>query len=193
MKKLFLICATICALGLFSQSLFAQHQTFMGVELGGNPELFKYEMKQRGFYESNKEGYDCLYGKYLTVDCRLWVKEENNVVKELVLNYRYEENMSEARAKSVAEGVVMIICKELQERKIKYFVVEDTYILGSSKGTVIRLENGNYGIRADGSITNSKEDWMVFVSINDMPNNPLFEHRLQQEKERLRTNNNKRK
>ena len=176
----------MCALVLITPvSLYAQHQTFLGVELGGNPELFRYDMKKKGFYESQKENYDCLYGKFLGVDCRLWIHEKNHVVQKLVINYRYEENMSFERAKSLAEGVAMIICKELQEKNIKYFLTVTDSKLGPyvDSPTIIHLENGYYQIHFDGSMSNFEQGWSVFVSLFDFPEEVVYSIMLQREKE----------
>ena len=196
MKRIFF--TLIVLFGIFivpSNTIWAQHQTFMDVELGGNPELFKYELKNKGFYESNKENYDCLYGKFLGVNCRVWVSEENNVVKKLVINYRYDEwdNLSYEKAKSIAEGVVMILLKKLQEKNKKYFVVEDAPILGSTRGTIIWLKNGWYTVHIDGSWSDLKKNWMIFIRVHDEPNNVIYNYHLQQENEHLKQTKNKRK
>ena len=39
-------------------NLHAQHQTFLGVELGKNPELFKYNLIQKGFRENSESNYE---------------------------------------------------------------------------------------------------------------------------------------
>lgn len=187
MKKAILtLTLLVDAFFLQTNSLFAQHQTFLDVELGKNTELFKYELKQKDFYESNEINYDCLYGTYLGVNCRVWIKEENYAVKELVINYRYDEweNLSYEKAKSMAEGVVKILLMELQENNKKYFVVEDTPILGTTRGTIIWLENGWYTIHIDGSWSDLNRNWMVFIRVRDEPDNAVYNYNLQQEKKK---------
>lgn len=194
-KVLFTLTVLLCIVLMPANTIWAQHQTFLDVELGGNAELFKYELKKKGFHESNKKNYDCLYGIFLGVNCRIWVHEKNNVVKKLVINYRYDEwdNLSYEKAKSIAEGVVMILLKELQEKNIKYFVDEDTPILGSARGTVIWLENGWYTVHIDGSWSDLNENWMIFIGVCDEPDNIMYNHYIQQEKEQLKQTKNKRK
>lgn len=191
MKKVFLILTFLFGVVLMPSSIiWAQHQTFLDVEMGGNPELFKYELKQKGFYESDKENYDCLYGKYLEVNCRVWIHEENYTVKKLVINYRIDEweKLSYEKAKSIADGVVKILIKELQKNNKKYFVIDDTPILGSVRGTIILLENGWYTVHVDGSW--SESDWMVFIGVDDEPDNAIYNYMVQQENEQAKRKKN---
>ena len=159
-------------------SLNAQHQTFLDVEMGGNPELFRYEIKKKGFHENQNGDEDALYGNFLGTNCCLWISEKNHEVQKLVINYKYDEwrKLSYEKAKSIAEGVVMIICKELRENDTKYFLYEDKSGLGPlvGKESLIQLENGWYQISIDGSMSDLKQGWMVFVCLYDAPENAIF-------------------
>ncbi|MCQ2295588.1 MAG: hypothetical protein MJZ67_08030 [Bacteroidales bacterium] len=178
MKRLLLILSICLFVVLVHNELYAQHQTFLGINLGGNSELFKYELKQKGFYESRKEGYDCLYGQFLGVNCRLWILENEYNVEKVTLNYRYDEKHSYEKAKSMVLGLTQIICKELQKENEKYFLEEGVWIVGYYKSTFIYLKNGYYEVSA----VCLDDDWIVSVSVVDSPNYILFNMHLQQEK-----------
>lgn len=157
---------------IFCNSSFAQHLSFMGIELGCNSEYFTYELKKKGFSEENKENLGCLYGKFLGVDCRLWVYEDKGLVKKLTIAYRFKEDFGYEKAKTIVEGVTMILCKEFDEGNIKYFAFKDPSASGD--GTVIHLENGWYNITSDGSWLSYDKGWRVFIKVYDEPDDVIF-------------------
>lgn len=174
-------------------TLLAQHQSFLGIELGGNPELFKYELKKRGFVE-NEDKYDGgFYGKYLGVPCRLAVHERNGKVEKVFIRYRHGSDFSQEEATSIADGVVMIICSELDADKIDYDVIKDVPILGTCKGTEILLCNGEYEVFTDGLWTDLYHDWEVGIFVVDIPNHPIYEARKEMQKSTQTKQTKKRK
>lgn len=179
MKRTILTCMISIISMIFCNSSFAQHLSFLGVELGCNSEFFIYELKKKGFSDENKENLGCLYGKFLGVDCRLWVYEEKGVVKHLTIAYRYKEDFGYERAKTLVEGVTMILCKEFDERKIKYYAFKDPSASGD--GSDIHLENGWYNITSDGSWSALDKGWRVFVKVYDEPDNMVFKANMHQE------------
>lgn len=183
----------LCILAFFSIKLVAQHQTFLGIELGGNPEVFKYELRKKGFVE-NEDKYDGgFYGKYLGVPCRIAIHENNGKVEKIYIRYRYGSDFSEKEALSIAEGVVMIICNELKAENINYDVVKDVPISGTCDGTVIMLSNGEYEIFTDGLWSDLYHNWDVGIFVVDIPNHPIYEARKEMQKNQTQRQAKKRK
>jgi hypothetical protein len=158
--------------------LCAQHITFKGLELGGNPEMFSYELKGLGFIEGKIGNYPYLVGDFLRSNCKVFINEENGLVSYLFIDYRFDEDFSKSKADNVAKGVVEILIGELSKLKQRIFVYDDVPLWGSVYGTRIDVKHGWYEIMIDGSRDDYEHKWRVIVRVFDFPNNPLYASKL---------------
>ena len=160
--------------GLSLCGMFAQHLDFMGVELGGDPNLIINKLLQEGYYRSENKNDPNFYGD----DCRVLILKEKNsniysdlseVVYGIHMEHGYEKGYSEEVANSIISEIVESFCEIFRDDN-KEVYVNDRFLCYGGIGPLIILKSGF--IEVYGVLKNSGKS--VNIRMYDSPDNFFY-------------------